>query len=142
MRHEVGLWENAAISSPMAAAISGWKSAFYGEPDWNTQDVRLSGLPAAITGYVATLTTGELELRFNDTPRGQAMDRLFRNLKEKLPLAVQLAAAFGFVAIRPSLENGTIVFTLAGPGRFFPTRFSIGGSVTAFFRRICENRVL
>ena len=131
MRHEVGLWENAAISSPMAAAISGWKSAFYGDPDWKIRDVRLSGLPAAITGYVATLTTGELALQFDDTPRGKAMGSLFRNLKEKLPLAVQLAAAFGFVAIRPSLENGTIVFTLAPPGRFFPTRFSIGGSVTA-----------
>ena len=123
MKHEVGLWENAAISSPMAAAISAWQSAFYGDPDWNTADVRLSGLPAAITGYVATLTTGELELQFDDTPRGKAMGSLFRNLKEKLPLAVQLAAAFGFVAIRPSMENGTMVFTLAPPGRFSPHDF-------------------
>ena len=127
----LGCGKTQPFRSPMAAAISGWKSAFYGGPDWKIGDVRLSGLPAAITGYVATLTTGELALQFDDTPRGKAMGSLFRNLKEKLPLAVQLAAAFGFVAIRPSLENGTIVFTLAPPGRFFPTRFSIGGSVTA-----------
>ena len=130
-RNEVGLWENAAISPEMAGALSAWQRAFYGEPDWKLDNVRLSGLPGTVTGYVATLVTGEMELRFDDTPRGKAMHRLFRGLNEKLHLAVQLAAAFGFVAIRPTLEHGRMAFTLAGPGRFFPTRFSMDGAVTA-----------
>ena len=130
-RNEVGLWENAAISPEMAGALSAWQRAFYGEPDWKLDNVRLSGLPGTVTGYVATLVTGEMELRFDDTPRGKAMHRLFRGLNEKLHLAVQLAAAFGFVAIRPTLEHGRMAFTLAGPGRFFPTRFSLDGEVTA-----------
>ena len=127
MKHEVGLWENAAISPAMAAAISAWQEAFYGDPYWKIGSVRLSGLPAAITGYVATLVTGEMELRFGDSPRGKAMEGLFRKLTDKIHLAVQLAAAFGFVAIRPTLENGEITFTLAGPGRFFPTRYALDG---------------
>ena len=102
MKHEVGLWENAAISPVMAGAMNAWMEAFYGEPDWKIGNIRLSGLPAAITGYVATLVTGEMELNFGDSPRGKAMGRLFRGLKDKLHLAVQLAAAFGFVAIRPT----------------------------------------
>lgn len=130
-RNEVGLWENAAISPEMAGALSAWQRAFYGEPDWKLDNIRLSGLPGTVTGYVATLVTGEMELRFDDTPRGKAMCRLFRGLNEKLHLAVQLAAAFGFVAIRPTLEHGRMAFTLAGPGRFFPTRFSMDGTVTA-----------
>lgn len=130
-RNEVGLWENAAISPEMAGALSAWQRAFYGEPDWKLDNIRLSGLPGTVTGYVATLVTGEMELRFDDTPRGKAMHRLFRGLNEKLHLAVQLAAAFGFVAIRPTLEHGRMAFTLAGPGRFFPTRFSMDGAVTA-----------
>lgn len=131
MKHEVGLWENAAISPSMAGAISAWQEAFYGDPYWKIGSVRLSGLPAAITGYVATLVTGEMELHFGDTPRGKAMHSLFRKLNGKLHLAVQLAAAFGFVAIRPTLENGGITFTLAGPGRFFPTRYALDGSIVA-----------
>ncbi len=130
-RNEVGLWENAAVSPEMAGALSAWQRAFYGEPDWKLDNVRLSGLPGTVTGYVATLVTGEMELRFDDTPRGRAMRSLFRGLNEKLHLAVQLAAAFGFVAIRPTLEHGRMAFTLAGPGRFFPTRFSMDGTVTA-----------
>lgn len=130
-RSEVGLWENAAISSPMAAAISAWQGAFYGDPDWNAGDLRLSGLPGTITGYVATLVTGEMELSFDDTPRGRAMAGLFRGLRETLHLAVQLASAFGFVAIRPTLSHGEMTFTLAGPGRFFPTRYALDGRVTA-----------
>ena len=131
MKHEVGLWEKAAISPVMAGAMNAWMEAFYGEPDWKIGNIRLSGLPAAITGYVATLVTGEMELNFGDSKRGKAMDHLFRGLKDKLHLAVQLAAAFGFVAIRPTVDNGGITFTIAGPGRFFPTRYALDGSVVA-----------
>ena len=59
-RNEVGLWENAAISPEMAGALSAWQRAFYGEPDWKLDHIRLSGLPGTVTGYVATLVTGEM----------------------------------------------------------------------------------
>ena len=124
-----GIWEDAAISAPMARAISSWQGAFYGSPDYLEPGMCLSGLPAAITAHAATLVTGEMELVCGDSPRGRAIGDAMEGLMEKLQLAVQLAAAFGYVAIRPSLEGKQFTFSLAGPGQLFPTRFGPGGSI-------------
>ena len=126
-----GIWEDAAISAPMARAIASWQGAFYGSPDYLEKDMCLSGLPAAITAHAASLVTGEMEVSCGESPRGEKLRAALEPLLEKIQLAVQLAAAFGYVAIRPGLENGTFTFALAGPGQLFPTRFGPGGSIQA-----------
>ncbi len=126
-----GIWEDAAISAPMARAISSWQEAFYGGADYGENGLCPSGLPAAITAHTATLVTGEMELSCGDSPRGIFIRNALEPLLEKIQLAVQLAAAFGYVAIRPGLENGRFTFSLAGPGQLFPTRFGPDGSIQA-----------
>ena len=58
-RNQAGIWDEAEISLPMAGAITKWLNAFYNNPEWAENPVRLSGLPSTITGFVATLVTNE-----------------------------------------------------------------------------------
>lgn len=118
-----------AVSVEMELAMEQWKAAFFGDPSWNAPGMRLSGLPAALTGYVATLVTNEMSLSFGDSPRGKAMERMFRPLTGMLHRAVQLAAVYGYVVLRPMVWEGQVIFLLAEPGRFWPTEFAPDGSI-------------
>ena len=56
MKHEVGLWENAAISPVMAGAMNAWMEAFYGDPDWKIGNIRLSELPPPLPATLQPLS--------------------------------------------------------------------------------------
>jgi A118 family predicted phage portal protein len=130
-RTEKGIWDDVAISPPMARAIHGWLNAFYNCPDWNNNQVRLSGLPATITGFLATLVTNELSVSCGKGARAEYLAAQLQPLLRRMHNAVQLAAASGQVIIRPFVQNGQFYFDIVEPGRFFPTRFAPDDQVMA-----------
>lgn len=130
-RNQTGIWDEADISLPMAGAIAKWLNAFYNNPDWCNNQVRLSGLPSTITGFVATLVTNELSVSCGTSARAKYMEEQLQPLLLKMHNAVQLAAAGGQIIIRPFIQNGKFYFDLVQPGRFFPTRFNPDGRVMA-----------
>lgn len=130
-RNQSGIWDEADISLPMARAITGWLNAFYNNPEWAANPVRLSGLPSTITGFVATLVTNELTISCGTGKRAEYMEEQLQPLVRRMHNAVQLAAAGGQIIIRPFVQNGQFYFDLVQPGRFFPTRFNPDGRVMA-----------
>lgn len=130
-RNQTGIWDEADISLPMARAITGWLNAFYNNPDWATNQVRLSTLPSTVTGFVATLVTNELSISCGTSRRAKYIEEQLQPLTRKLHNAVQLAAAGGQIIIRPFVQDGQFYFDLVQPGRFFPTRFRPDGRVMA-----------
>ena len=130
-RNQAGIWDEADISLPMAGAITKWLNAFYNNPEWQNNQVRLSGLPSTITGFVATLVTNELSVSCGTSARAKYMEEQLQPLLLKMHNAVQLAAAGGQIIIRPFIQNGKFYFDLVQPGRFFPTRFNPDGRVMA-----------
>lgn len=130
-RNQAGVWDEADISLPMARAITGWLNAFYNNPNWATNQVRLSALPSTITGFVATLVTNELSISCGTSTRAKYIEEQLQPLTRKLHNAVQLATAGGQIIIRPFVQDGKFYFDLVQPGRFFPTRFNPDGRVMA-----------
>lgn len=130
-RNQAGIWDEADISLPMARAITGWLNAFYNNPDWATNQVRLSALPSTVTGFVATLVTNELSISCGTSARAKYIEEQLQPLTRKLHNAVQLATAGGQIIIRPFVQDGKFYFDLVQPGRFFPTRFNPDGRVMA-----------
>lgn len=130
-RNQAGIWDEAEISLPMAGAITKWLNAFYNNPEWAANPVRLSGLPSTITGFVATLVTNELSISCGTSKRAEYIEGQLQPLTRRLHNAVQLAAAGGQIIIRPFVQNGQFYFDLVQPGRFFPTRFNPDGRVMA-----------
>lgn len=130
-RNQSGIWDEADISLPMARAITGWLNAFYNNPEWAANPVRLSGLPSTITGFLATLVTNELTISCGTGKRAEYMEEQLQPLVRRIHNAVQLAAAGGQIIIRPFVQNGQFYFDLVQPGRFFPTRFNPDGRVMA-----------
>lgn len=130
-RGQKGIWDDVDISLPMARAIHGWLNAFYNCPEWRNNHVRLSGLPAAITGFVATLVTNELTVTCGNSARAEFLDDQLQPLLRRMHNAVQLAAAGGQIIIKPFLQGDQFYFDLVEPGRFFPTRFAADDRVMA-----------
>lgn len=130
-RGEQGVWDDVEISAPMAQSIQNWLNAFYNCPGWTNNQVRLSGLPAIITGFVATLVTNELTLTCGTSARAQFIEEQMQPLIRRIHNVVQLAAAGGQIVIRPFVLNQKIYFDIVGPGRFFPTRFAPDGQIMA-----------
>lgn len=130
-RNQAGIWDEADISLPMARAITGWLNAFYNNPNWATNQVRLSALPSTITGFVATLVTNELSISCGTSTRAKYIEEQLQPLTRKLHNAVQLATAGGQIIIRPFVQDGKFYFDLVQPGRFFPTSFNPDGRVMA-----------
>lgn len=124
-----GLWDETDISPAMAQSQQSWLRALYNSP--GGEDYQLSGLPATLTGFLATLVTGELSISCGDTPRGTYFTQQLQPLRQQLQGAVQLAAACGMAVIRPIVMGSGIQFEVLGPGRFFPTRFESDGSIMA-----------
>lgn len=124
-----GLWEEANISPAMAQSQRLWLRAFYSPLD--PGDHHLTNLPATLTGFLATLVTGELCIQCGSSARGQFLTGQLQRLSRRLSGAVQLAAACGMAVIRPIISGGEFQFELLGPGRFFPTRFGADGTVMA-----------
>ena len=130
-RGQRGIWDDVEISPPMARAITEWLNAFYNCPEWSGKSVRLSGLPATITGFLATLVTNELTVTCGDSARAKFLDTQLQPLIRRMHNAVQLASAGGQIIIKPFVQGGKFYFDLVEPGRFFPTRFSADDRVMA-----------
>lgn len=126
---QMGLWEQANISPAMAQSQRAWLRAFYNAPEWGER--QLANLPATLTGFLATLVTGELNINCGGSLRGQFFTQQLQCLQRRLQGAVQLAAGCGMAVIRPIVCGQDFQFEILGPDRFFPTRFGAEGQVMA-----------
>lgn len=122
---------NTLRTPAMERAIAAWGRAFYGA------DIPAGGHPtglaAALTGYLATLATSELDIRLSGGVRADYLKKQLEPVRAELTRAVQLAAAFGCCILRPKTEGGRILVEVIPGDRFYPTRLDGAGRPMAGF---------
>ena len=115
---------NLAISADMANAIALWDDMFRDEAPWLFDTHRPAeslGLPAAIAGELARLTTIEMESEISGSPRAEYLNAQYQPVLDSLRKNVELGAAKGGLIFKPYVDGDRIAvdFTqlhLTAPG--------------------------
>ena len=138
------LGAGSVVTPVMAAALARWREAFYGKT--TPQGGHPAHLAATICAYLATLVTGELEVRLTGSPRAAFLEKELESVLGKLQQAVELAAAEGMCVLHPVVEGGHIRVEFVPAHRFFPTALGADGRVEAGyfadFRRCGKEEVV
>lgn len=121
---------DAAISSDMQNAIDLWASMFMDRAPWLDDTTQSLGLPAAIAGEIARLTTIELESAVTGSPRADYLQGEYAQVLANLRSNVETASAGGGLVFKPYVDGEHIVVDCVPAWRFFPTSFNSRGEVT------------
>ena len=93
---------DVAISTEMQAAIDQWAMMFIDRAPW------LDGLPAAIAGEIARLTTVELESSITGSARADYLQGEYERVLLELRSQVETAAAGGGLVFKPYVDGERI----------------------------------
>ena len=86
---------DVAISTEMQAAIDQWAMMFIDRAPWLDDTTQSLGLPAAIAGEIARLTTVELESSITGSARADYLQGEYERVLNELRSQVETAAAGG-----------------------------------------------
>ena len=109
------LGAGSVVTPAMAAALDRWRGAFYGQ----TSGGHPARLAATLCSYLATLVTGELEVRLTGSPRAAYLEQQLQPVLRKLQQAVELAAAEGMCVLHPVVEGNNIRVEFVPAHRFW-----------------------
>lgn len=123
------LGAGSVVTPEMAAALDRWRGAFYGRT--TPQGGHPAHLAATLCAYLATLVTGELEMRVTGGQRAAYLMAELEPVLGKLQQAVELAAAEGMCVLHPVVEGRHIRVEFVPAHRFFPTALGADGRVEA-----------
>lgn len=121
------LGAGSVVTPAMAAALDRWQGAFYGQ----TSGGHPARLAATLCSYLATLVTGELEVRLTGSPRAAYLEQQLQPVLRQLQQAVELAAAEGMCVLHPVVEGNNIRVEFVPAHRFYPTALGADGRVEA-----------
>lgn len=119
-----------AESSRMSDAIDLWRRMYENTPIWAV-DYEAIGLPAAIAGEIARLTTSELETKVTGSEMADFIDGTYQQTIKKAREYTEKACAFGGLFLKPfySPVNGRIEVSTIVAGEAFPTKFDSNGDI-------------
>lgn len=127
------LGKEIAISQPMQEAIDLWEAMFTDKAPWLDESTRSLGLPAAIAGEFARLTTFELESEIAGSARAVWLQGEYNPVLQALRAKTELGCAGGGLVFKPYVENGHIAVDYVPAWRFLPTGFANGKVISAAF---------
>lgn len=125
------IYEGTAVTPEMYGAMNRWRRMFYGKDA--PAGSHPSRIPAVLCSYLATLATGELEVKVTGSLRAKFIAKQLRPLWSNMKRAVEIAAREGACVLHPTVEDGRIRVELIPAHRFFPTRFAPDGRAEAGF---------
>lgn len=132
-----------AVGPEMRTAIDLWAQMFLDRPPWLDPTAKSLGLPAAIAGELARLTTVELESAVTGSPRADYLQETYREVLAGLRGNVETACAAGGAVFKPYLDNGSLVVECVPAWRFFPTAFHLGEVTAAVFvERVVKGKII
>lgn len=132
-----------AISSDMQSAIDLWASMFMDRAPWLDDSTQSLGLPAAIVGEIARLTTIELESSVAGSPRADYLQSEYAKVLANLRINVEMASAGGGLVFKPYVDDGHIAVDCIPAWRFFPTSFNSRKEVTGavFVEQVVKGKI-
>ena len=121
---------DVAISTEMQTAIDAWALMFQDRAAWLDKNTQSLGLPAAIAGEIARLTTVELESKVEGSPRADYLQAEYQDVLDSLRTNAEVAAAGGGLVFKPYVDGEHIAVDCVPAWRFLPTAFNSRGEVT------------
>ncbi|WP_143436022.1 phage portal protein [Intestinibacillus massiliensis] len=128
IKQAVGL--DVAVSPEMADEIGLWEKLYRNEPPWKSDTVIPLGLPAAVAGELARLTTLELKTQVSGSARADWLDSQRAPFIAMLQAKVEQGCALGGMAFKPYPAGEGLAIDCTPADRFFPTGFDGTGHVT------------
>jgi len=121
---------DVAVSSEMQTAIDAWALMFQDKAEWLDDNTQSLGLPAAIAGEIARLTTVEMSSKVEGSPRADFLQGEYERVLASIRTNAEIAAAGGGIVFKPYVDGGRIAVDCVPAWRFLPTSFNSLGEVT------------
>lgn len=118
------------MSSKMARQIELWSRMYENHPPWKSNTVDVVGLPAAIAGELARLTTLELKSECTGSARAEYIDGVYQKVLRKLRIYTEYGCAKGGLIFKPYPTLGGIDVQIIQADCFFPISFDSSGRIT------------
>lgn len=118
------------MSSQMANQIELWSRMYENHPPWKSTTVDVIGLPAAIAGEIARLTTLELKTECKGSARAEYIDKVYQKVLKKLRIYTEYGCAKGGLVFKPYPSLGGVDVQIIQADCFFPISFDGSGKIS------------
>lgn len=112
-----------AMSSKTAALIELWGRLYEGRAPWIDNKISDAGIPAAVAGEIARLTTLELKSEMTGSARANYIASIYNRVLEKLRVQTEYAFAKGGMIFKPYATGQGIAVQYIQADSFFPLEY-------------------
>lgn len=122
-----------AMSSQLAALVESWSQMYQGKSPWLDYKIKDAGLPVAISGEIARLTTLEMQSKVEGSSRAAYLDKIYQDVCGKLRVQTEYAFAKGGMIFKPYVTDRGISVQYIQADCFFPLEFDSGRITSCAF---------
>ena len=112
-----------AMSGKTAALIELWSRMYEGKAPWLDHITQDAGIPPAVAGEIARLTTLELQSRVEGSAKGSYIDRVYQGVIGKLRIETEYAFAKGGMVFKPYVTPAGLSVQYIQADAFFPLEY-------------------
>lgn len=112
-----------AMSSRTAALIELWSRMYEGKSPWLGEEVENAGIPAAVAGEIARLTTLEMSSAVEGSARASYINKIYQGVVGKLRIQTEYAFAKGGMIFKPYVTGNKIAVQYLQADSFFPLSY-------------------
>lgn len=112
-----------AMSGKTAALIELWSRVYEGKAPWLDKNTQDAGIPAAVAGEIARLTTLELQSDVEGSARASYLDAVYQKVLRKLRIQTEYAFAKGGLIFKPYVTGSGIAVQYIQADNFFPLEY-------------------
>lgn len=112
-----------AMSGQMAALIELWSKMYQERAPWLDAKTQSAGLPGAVAGEIARLTTLELQSKVEGSQRAEYLDAIYQSVRGNLRIQTEYAFAKGGMIFKPYVTEKGIAVQYIQADSFFPLEY-------------------
>lgn len=131
-KDEIGRALGITLGAPdkMRQEIELWSNLYEGNTPWIRQGIKSLGLPAAVAGELARLSTIELRSSLSGSARADYLNNAYQEVIGRVRVASEYACAKGGLVLKPYLTNGHLAVDLIQADCFYPLAQGSDGTIT------------
>lgn len=111
------------MSGKTAALIELWSRMYKGESPWLNKTTQDAGIPAAVAGETARLTTLELQSGIEGSTKASYLDKVYQNVVHDLRIQTEYAFAKSSMIFKPYVTPKGLAVQYIQADSFFPLEY-------------------
>lgn len=111
------------MTGKTAALIELWSRMYEGRSPWISKTIQDAGIPAAVAGEIARLTTLELQSKIEGSSRANFLDKYYQVVVGNLRVQTEYAFAKGGMVFKPYASGNGLSVQYIQADCFFPLEF-------------------